>query len=99
MHRGSLFAVGYRFYTGNVTPRVACAALMTALLCATTAAAQQVIRAAGTVKDDSGTPIRGAVITAVNPDQAWNRHRTISTDRQQMLLDLRKQEGEYERSA
>ena len=91
MHRGSLFAVGYRFYTGNVTSRVACAALMAALLCATTAAAQQVIRAAGTVKDDSGTPIRGAVITAVNPDQAPAQMAATSNDKGQFgIIGIRR---------
>ena len=30
----------------------------------------QVIRVAGTVKDEGGRPVRGAVITAENPDQA-----------------------------
>ena len=36
-------------------------------------ASAQVIRVSGTVKDDGGRPVRGAAITADNPDQAPSR--------------------------
>lgn len=43
------------------------------LLLATVSANAQVIRVSGTVKDDGGRPVRGAAITADNPDQAPSR--------------------------
>jgi tetratricopeptide (TPR) repeat protein len=43
----------------------------------------QVIRVAGTVKDDAGRPIRGAAITAENPDQTPPRLTTTSNDKGQ----------------
>jgi tetratricopeptide (TPR) repeat protein len=48
-----------------------------------TAHAQQVIRVAGTVKDDAGRAVRGAVITAENPDQAPPRLTATSNERGQ----------------
>jgi tetratricopeptide (TPR) repeat protein len=49
--------------------------LAAALVLTTGAAAAnaQVIRVAGTIKDDVGRPVRGAAITAENPDQAPSR--------------------------
>jgi tetratricopeptide (TPR) repeat protein len=41
----------------------------------------QVIRVAGTIKDDAGHPIRGAIVTAENPDQAPSRLTTTSNDK------------------
>jgi hypothetical protein len=43
----------------------------------------QVIRLAGTVKDDTGRPVRGAVITAENPDQAPPRMVSTSNEKGQ----------------
>ena len=45
--------------------------------------AQQVIRAAGVVRDDRGAPVRGAVITAINPDNTPPRITTTSNDKGQ----------------
>jgi hypothetical protein len=41
----------------------------------------QVIRVSGTVKDDAGRPIRGAAVTAENPDQAPSRLTATSNAR------------------
>lgn len=41
----------------------------------------QVIRVSGTVKDDGGRPVRGAAITADNPDQAPSRLTATSNAR------------------
>lgn len=46
----------------------------------------QVIRLPGTVKDDAGRPVRGAVITAENPDQTPPRMSTTSNDKGQFAL-------------
>jgi hypothetical protein len=62
--------------------RLAVPVLAVALLPAA-AFAQQVIRAAGVVRDDSGTPVRGAVITAINPDNTPPRITTTSNDKGQ----------------
>ena len=43
----------------------------------------QVIRVAGTVKDDAGGPVRGATIVAENPDQTPPRLTTTSNDKGQ----------------
>ncbi len=43
----------------------------------------QVIRVAGTIKDDSGAPVRGATIVAENPDQTPPRLATTSNDKGQ----------------
>src|SRR5262245_58940796 len=44
------------------------------LLAASVAAADaQVIRVSGTIKDDGGRPVRGATVTADNPDQTPSR--------------------------
>jgi tetratricopeptide (TPR) repeat protein len=43
----------------------------------------QVIRVAGTVRDDAGRPIRGAAITAENPDQTPPRLTATSNDKGQ----------------
>jgi Carboxypeptidase regulatory-like domain len=65
--------------------------LAAALLYTTTGVAQQVIRAAGTVKDDDGSPIRGAVITAVNPDRAPPRLTATSNDKGQFgIIGIRR---------
>ena len=48
------------------------------LLASVTNAGAQVIRLAGTIKDDTGRPVRGAGITAENPDQAPSRLTTTS---------------------
>jgi hypothetical protein len=64
---------------------------LAALLYTTMGVAQQVIRAAGTVKDDDGSPIRGAVITAVNPDQAPARLTATSNDKGQFgIIGIRR---------
>jgi hypothetical protein len=44
-------------------------------------AGAQVIRVSGTVKDDTGRPIRGAAVTAENPDQAPARLTATSNAR------------------
>jgi carboxypeptidase family protein len=41
----------------------------------------QVIRVAGTVKGDDGRPVRGAAVTAENPDQTPPRLTTTSNDK------------------
>jgi tetratricopeptide (TPR) repeat protein len=53
------------------------------LVCVLTSieAPAQVIRVAGTVKDDSGRPVRGAAITAENPDNTPPRLTATSNDR------------------
>jgi len=43
----------------------------------------QVIRVAGTIKDEGGRPIRGAAITAENPDQTPPRLTATSNDKGQ----------------
>jgi len=43
----------------------------------------QVIRVAGTIKDDGGKPVRGATITAENPDQTPPRLTATSNDKGQ----------------
>ena len=43
----------------------------------------QVIRVAGTVRDDAGGPVRGATIVAENPDQTPPRLTTTSNDKGQ----------------
>ena len=43
----------------------------------------QVIRVAGTIKDDAGGPVRGATIVAENPDQTPPRLTTTSNDKGQ----------------
>jgi tetratricopeptide (TPR) repeat protein len=51
----------------------------------------QVIRLAGSVRDDGGRPIRGAVIVAENPDQAPPRVSTTSNDKGQFgLIGIRR---------
>lgn len=55
------------------------AAVLGVLLALPPAASAQVVRVAGTIRDDSGRPIRGATIVAANPDQA-PRTLTASTD-------------------
>jgi hypothetical protein len=58
--------------------------LALALLVCTVGAAHsqaQVLRVAGTIKDDGGRPVRGAVITAENPDVAPPRMTTTSNDK------------------
>ena len=41
----------------------------------------QVIRVAGTIKDDAGRPVRGASIVAENPDHSPPRLTTTSNDK------------------
>jgi tetratricopeptide (TPR) repeat protein len=48
-----------------------------------THAQAQVIRVAGTIKDDAGRPVRGAAITAENPDQTPPRMTATSNDKGQ----------------
>ena len=43
----------------------------------------QIIRVAGTIKDDSGGPVRGATIVAENPDHTPPRLTTTSNDKGQ----------------
>jgi tetratricopeptide (TPR) repeat protein len=43
----------------------------------------QIIRVAGTIRDEAGRPIRGAIIVAENPDQAPPRLSTTSNDKGQ----------------
>ena len=53
-----------------------------ALVVAAAAAAEaQVIRVAGTIKDDAGAPVRGASIVAENPDHSPPRLTTTSNDK------------------
>jgi hypothetical protein len=53
--------------------------------------AQQVIRAAGIVRDESGAPIRGAVVTATNPDNTPPRITTTSNDKGQFgIIGIRR---------
>jgi tetratricopeptide (TPR) repeat protein len=55
------------------------------------AAQAQVIRVPGTVKDDAGRPVRGAIITAENPDQAPPRLSTTSNEKGQFgLIGIRR---------
>jgi tetratricopeptide (TPR) repeat protein len=70
--------------------RVALLAAATCLALAAPASAQ-VIRLAGSVRDDAGRPIRGAVIVAENPDQAPPRVSTTSNDKGQFgLIGIRR---------
>jgi len=70
--------------------RAILAAPVVCILCAPGAHAQ-VIRVAGTVKDDAGRSVRGAVITAENPDQAPPRLSTTSNDKGQFgFLGIRR---------
>jgi tetratricopeptide (TPR) repeat protein len=57
--------------------------LATVLLVAVAAAAAeaQVIRVAGTIRDDTGAPVRGASIVAENPDHSPSRLTTTSNDK------------------
>jgi tetratricopeptide (TPR) repeat protein len=58
------------------------AALLVLVVLGGTAQAQ-VIRVAGTIKDDAGRPVRGAAITAENPDHTPPRLTTTSNDKGQ----------------
>ncbi len=58
------------------------AAALISMLCAAGADAQ-VIRVSGTIKDDAGHPVRGAIVTAENPDQAPARLTATSNDKGQ----------------
>ncbi|HEY7501935.1 MAG TPA: carboxypeptidase regulatory-like domain-containing protein [Vicinamibacterales bacterium] len=62
-------------------PRTALAAALSIVFAASASA--QVIRVSGTIRDDSGHPVRGAVVTAENPDQAPPRLTTTSNDKGQ----------------
>ena len=56
--------------------------LAAVLVVAVAAAAEaQVIRVAGTIKDDAGAPVRGASIVAENPDHSPPRLTTTSNDK------------------
>ena len=56
--------------------------LAAVLVAAAAAAAEaQVIRVAGTIKDDAGAPVRGASIVAENPDHSPPRLTTTSNDK------------------
>jgi hypothetical protein len=63
--------------------RVAALFVAAATLPPAMVAAQQVIRAAGTVRDEAGSPIRGAVVTAVNPDNTPPQITATSNDKGQ----------------
>lgn len=51
------------------------------VVAAAVAAEAQVIRVAGTIKDDAGAPVRGASIVAENPDHSPPRLTTTSNDK------------------
>ena len=51
------------------------------VVAASAAAEAQVIRVAGTIKDDAGAPVRGASIVAENPDHSPPRLTTTSNDK------------------
>jgi hypothetical protein len=51
------------------------------VLAAVAHAQAQVIRVAGTIRDDNGRPVRGAAITAENPDHTPPRLMTTSNDK------------------
>lgn len=54
-------------------------------------ASAQVIRIAGTIKDDDGRPVRGAAVTAENPDNTPPRLTTTSNDKGQFgFIGLRR---------
>jgi tetratricopeptide (TPR) repeat protein len=59
--------------------RVMLAAVL--VVAAAAAAEAQVIRVAGTIKDDAGAPVRGASIVAENPDHSPPRLTTTSNDK------------------
>jgi tetratricopeptide (TPR) repeat protein len=59
--------------------RVMLAAVL--LVAAAAAAEAQVIRVAGTIKDDAGAPVRGASIVAENPDNSPPRLTTTSNEK------------------
>jgi hypothetical protein len=62
-----------------------------AFLASVSAAGAQVIRIPGNVKDDTGHPVRGAVIVAENPDQAPPRYSATSNDKGQFgFIGLRR---------
>lgn len=63
--------------------RLAAWLVVAAALPPAAAVAQQVIRAAGVVRDEGGAPIRGAVVTAINPDNTPPRITTTSNDKGQ----------------
>src|SRR5262245_23565206 len=61
------------------------AAVTITMVCMATASLSeaQIIRLAGTVKDDTGRPVRAATITAENPDQAPSRLASTSNEKGQ----------------
>ena len=62
-----------------------------ACVLAGTEASAQVIRIAGTIKDDDGRPVRGAAVTAENPDNTPPRLTTTSNDKGQFgFIGLRR---------
>jgi tetratricopeptide (TPR) repeat protein len=61
-------------------------AIVLAVCVAGTRAYAQVIRIGGTVKDANGRPVRGALITAENPDQAPARMTVTSNDKGQFAF-------------
>jgi tetratricopeptide (TPR) repeat protein len=61
-------------------------AAVAAILAGGRADAQVVIRLTGSIKDMAGRPIRGAVITAENPDQAPPRMESTSNDKGQFAF-------------
>jgi tetratricopeptide (TPR) repeat protein len=68
----------------------AVSAIVVSIASAPAAEAQQVIRVAGTVRDDSGRAIRGAIVTAENPDQSPARLTATSNDKGQFGFIIRR---------
>jgi tetratricopeptide (TPR) repeat protein len=61
-------------------PAIARTAVLLSVLCPAAIEAQ-VIRVAGTIEDEGGRPVRGAIVTAENPDQAPARMTSTSDDK------------------
>jgi tetratricopeptide (TPR) repeat protein len=74
-----------------VQRRMIASVFLLAVCLASTRADAQVIRVPGTVKDANGHPVRGALITAENPDQSPARMTATSNDKGQFgFLGIRR---------
>jgi tetratricopeptide (TPR) repeat protein len=74
-----------------VERRMIASVFLLAVCLASTRADAQVIRVPGTVKDANGHPVRGALITAENPDQSPARMTATSNDKGQFgFLGIRR---------
>ena len=83
-------AIRYEDYTCHVRT-IACVVVLLAVCRVGARVDAQVIRVPGSVKDANGRPVRGAVITAENPDQTPPRMTATSNDKGQFgFLGIRR---------